>query len=1297
MSRTVLDEPASPCFPFAPRIHSDPIGFGSSDIIEALSSPEDGIKKNLTIDMKDLVGDAVGNMSISPSYRDLVLAARNGLFIIDLKAPSDVPRFLSQGGTWDVADVQWNPHPARAEYIISTSSEKLLIWNLCLTGKSAIQHVLHSHYRAITDINWHTLDPDIVVSTGIDSWLWAWDLRTPQKPIMGLCTFNAGGTQVKWNRLDGNILASSHLNEVLIWDRRKGSMPVKNIKAHSAKIYGIDWAHNSSRELVTCSLDKTIKLWDVDSSPIGTRRSEDITMTPPGGSVYEPYSTIHTSYPVWRARDLPVGHGLLSLPQRGGDAPELWAHSTEMPYDSIPVESFEGHTDVVKEFVWRRGGRDWGDFQLITWSKDKTLRFWPIDQDVLERAGQPPDKDMPTRSQGYGDNRFSFRTPPETSHSRPALSAPVGQRGILAEVRAMHFAGRPPNPVLLPLRGARDASQQIHQLPELEPEQTPTVTAISVPLRQGGTMTRGNRSARMDALTWLSSFRVGERARDGSSGTGSGGESGSASRIGSRSRPPSRDANSATLPTFRKRSDSRGHWDDDCEGQSLQEEITSVVNRLQQESSRIKLEKHDLVKKRACTLGLNGPWGESSSVFVRVTFAFPKDYPHTLHPGGTPTVDLERSPLISIRNRAFMLRRLRMLRETRRPCLEACLRFLLYGNEDGRQRQTAHIDYDSSSDDETTSVLRSKREAIIAPLHSDKNIAEPVTSQGVFGPNGQLVCFSRAPPRIVRNPLHELTSSPSASRPVPADSIPRLFQSPALISDAVRRLARASHDPRVSSGDAQRREVGDNILHIMTNLLLFSRLKQRRPSEQSRQLDDIPASYSLLPPHAMAVFVRDEAAVTDLGQDLAAEYVFDAATPSDVCNKNADVARRYNRKDREDFFVSLGLLLSSYNEVSPRAWGANALACSFIKQMYGKFAQERNVQMLAMLAIILLKMHVPITPTREKPPPQDIIHHPPMIRQQLSDGYYTPRSWKDGSSQPRSPTWVHPASSPATNFPSVSLSSMSSRGSWSSLFNTNNVRQLIGSGIDTARDSGHAELPTHEEDPAGIPVPGNRRRKVSDVDSPTRLRPTKSDSPQRHAPALRLLPDVARMPGTLSPLAPQGVRPTFSQVARAKQVTVHKSIEVKDLQSELQQERESDPELYSFVSSEQLMTHVLVYAEILFRWKLLHKRIELLKAVDPFLRPPSDPSFDLDHSQLGVSFLCKQCGEPTSSRTQSTCSECGARRGMPRCSVCRLPVKGLSFHCLGCRHVSHLSCWRSRQSTAYTTGCSCRRRAISQL
>lgn len=234
----------------------------------------------------------------------------------------------------------------------------------------------------------------------------------------------------------------------------------------------------------------------------------------------------------------------------------------------------------------------------------------------LKSAGHPADNDPPPRAQGYGDNSFSFRTPPEGSHARPALSAPVGQRGILAEVRATQFGSRLPNPVLLPLRGARD-TPQVQQLPESEPEQTPTVTSISAPPRQGGTMTRGNRAARMDALAWLSSFRVGERAREGSPGNGSGVESGNASRIGSRSRPPSRDATSANISAVLHRSgDGRGHWDDESEGQSLQDEyvarklhlqaclrssrITSVVTRLQQESSRIKLEKVGLT-------AFNGP------------------------------------------------------------------------------------------------------------------------------------------------------------------------------------------------------------------------------------------------------------------------------------------------------------------------------------------------------------------------------------------------------------------------------------------------------------------------------------------------------------------------------------------------------------------------------------------------------------------------------------------------------------------------------------------------------------------
>jgi WD repeat-containing protein 59 len=74
-------------------------------------------------------------MSISPTSRDVVLAAyvfsgqyreepvdnayfsRRGLYIIDLEAPFEVPRFIPQGGTWDVA----GRSPARVHTQMSTN------------------------------------------------------------------------------------------------------------------------------------------------------------------------------------------------------------------------------------------------------------------------------------------------------------------------------------------------------------------------------------------------------------------------------------------------------------------------------------------------------------------------------------------------------------------------------------------------------------------------------------------------------------------------------------------------------------------------------------------------------------------------------------------------------------------------------------------------------------------------------------------------------------------------------------------------------------------------------------------------------------------------------------------------------------------------------------------------------------------------------------------------------------------------------------------------------------------------
>jgi len=127
------------------------------------------------------------------------------------------------------------------------------------------------------------------------------------------------------------------LSLLILSDRQKGSLPLSRIKAHKSKIYGIDWAHNRRSEIVTCSLDKTIKLWNVQT----LNSTQDLQ---------QPSTTICTTYPVWRARDLPFGQGLLSLPQRGSTELEMWTNGES-------VEKFVGHSDVVKEFVWRKGGQ----------------------------------------------------------------------------------------------------------------------------------------------------------------------------------------------------------------------------------------------------------------------------------------------------------------------------------------------------------------------------------------------------------------------------------------------------------------------------------------------------------------------------------------------------------------------------------------------------------------------------------------------------------------------------------------------------------------------------------------------------------------------------------------------------------------------------------------------------------------------------------------------------------------------------------------------------------------------------
>jgi hypothetical protein len=89
-----------------------------------------------------------------------------------------------------------------------------------------------------------------------------------------------------------------------------------------------------------------------------------------------------------------------------------------------------------------------------------------------------------------------------------------------------------------------------------------------------------------------------------------------------------------------------------------------------------------------------------------------------------------------MRDRAYILKHLRRIRERKRPCLESCLRFLLFAEEGSNDRDLVYSE-SSDEDDDAGRDKEPRSVAVSILLRNHKNLAEPRSSQASFGPNGK--------------------------------------------------------------------------------------------------------------------------------------------------------------------------------------------------------------------------------------------------------------------------------------------------------------------------------------------------------------------------------------------------------------------------------------------------------------------------------------------------------------------------------------------------------------------------------
>lgn len=306
------------------------------------------------LEIKDF---GANKMAVDYSGSVVLLAGNKQFGIINIhKSPNIVNR---RSYKYEINAVEWNPthHNQNVSALAYNTLIQLLSWR---NGVDLISSTkLTRHTRSVLDINWHSSDPSVLASASMDSFVHIWDIRTSARPAQSLSAI-VPASRVRWNHLTKHLIATAHSGDVKIWDQRKTSYPIHYITAHFSSIHCLDWSYTNEHQLVTCSQDCTVKFFEINN----LKKAENV---------------LNTVTPVWRAKYTPFGDGILIVlvpPEKRVDNNLiLWNLSAI----NTPVHTFVGHSDTILEFQWLKNNDDkTSEHELITWSKDQTMRLWHV-------------------------------------------------------------------------------------------------------------------------------------------------------------------------------------------------------------------------------------------------------------------------------------------------------------------------------------------------------------------------------------------------------------------------------------------------------------------------------------------------------------------------------------------------------------------------------------------------------------------------------------------------------------------------------------------------------------------------------------------------------------------------------------------------------------------------------------------------------------------------------------------------------------------------------------------------------
>ena len=186
-----------------------------------------------------------------------------------------------------------------------------------------------------------------MASSSNDGFVFAWDIRTPSKPIQSLSSYSVGISQVKYSATSAHNIACLNETALLVWDLRYPSKPTSTIKLQT-KINRFDWSPVKNH--ICYASDSCVFIKDLDSNI---------------------ESSFNAGFPVLKVSYTPF-NAILVVPRKSSPI-ALY----KLGDYTAPLQTFQEAHEIG--YI--------GVDSLVTWSRDFTISVYPIENNVFLSLG----------------------------------------------------------------------------------------------------------------------------------------------------------------------------------------------------------------------------------------------------------------------------------------------------------------------------------------------------------------------------------------------------------------------------------------------------------------------------------------------------------------------------------------------------------------------------------------------------------------------------------------------------------------------------------------------------------------------------------------------------------------------------------------------------------------------------------------------------------------------------------------------------------------------------------------------